>query len=339
MKTGVRDMFIGLTALLGIAGFAWMLLIFGELSFLRAATYPVTLQLDQAGGLTRNSPVTLAGIKIGSIDGLATAADPREGVILTLKIDERVRVPRDVSVMLDRGFVGDTTLSFSVPPERPTPDPGFLDPGETLKRQSRGLLDQLSGILDSRLGALDEAARSFKELSETYVRVGRRAEEFLAPRTSAEVDAGQPANLASTLQRLDLALADARGWLGDEGLRTDARQAVNQVTEVMRRAGELVDAWTLAAADLRAGAATVTQNVESATRDFATLTRGMNDALHEVRSIAARINQGEGTIGQLVTNPDLYRSLDDAAKRLEKALLEAQLLIEKYRKEGIPIQW
>lgn len=51
------------------------------------------------------------------------------------------------------------------------------------------------------------------------------------------------------------------------------------------------------------------------------------------------INSGEGTLGQLAKNPDLYNNANDAASRLEKAIAEFQLLLEKYRTEGLKLQF
>ena len=59
----------------------------------------------------------------------------------------------------------------------------------------------------------------------------------------------------------------------------------------------------------------------------------------EARDIGARINRGEGTLGQLSTNEDLYRSLDASIKQLQTLIQEGQLLIEKFRDEGVPINF
>lgn len=339
MKQAPRDILIGLTAIVGAGALAAMLLMFGEISLAQAARYRFTLRLDHAGGLSRTSPVRLNGVRVGEVAEIRNAADPRDGVELVLAIDQGIRVPRDAAVEFDRGFVGDTTLSLVVPRARPADDPGFIGPGETIERSGRGMMDMIGSLFDKHLKGLDQAAESFRQLSDTYTRVGQRAEELLAPRTVAEVEGGKPANLMSTLARLDAAVTDARKWVGDDSLRHDAREAISKAADLFNRAGELVDSWTRAAGSLTDNGNRISANIEGAARDFAALTRNLGEALHEIRGIAGRINAGEGTLGQLVTNPDLYRSLDDAAKRLEKALTEAQLLIEKYRKEGIPIQW
>lgn len=339
MKHATRDILIGITALIGIAGLAAMLLAFGDISLSQANRYRVTLLLDSAGGLARSSPVRLNGVRVGQIADIRNTPDPRDGVEVLLDLNEGTRVPRDARIEFDRGFVGDTALSLVIPRERPAADPGFLQPGDTLTGSGSSFLDAIGGMLNDRLKSLDEAAASFKKLSDTYVRVGEKAEELLEPRTLADVQQGKPANLMSTLARIDAAAGEARAWLGDETMRRDAQAAISKAADLFNRAGELVDAWTKAATSLTENGDRISDNLDTATRDFAALTRGMGEAINEIRAIVGKINAGEGTVGQLISNPDLYNSLSDAAKRLEKALTEAQLLIEKYRKEGIPIQW
>jgi phospholipid/cholesterol/gamma-HCH transport system substrate-binding protein len=61
--------------------------------------------------------------------------------------------------------------------------------------------------------------------------------------------------------------------------------------------------------------------------------------LEDVRRVAKQANDGQGTIGLLLNNPDLYKSLDDAAAKLNRTLIELQALIEQMRAEGVIIQF
>ena len=61
--------------------------------------------------------------------------------------------------------------------------------------------------------------------------------------------------------------------------------------------------------------------------------------LEEVRRLTTLASEGEGTIAEMLRNPDLYNSLDDAAVRLERTLVEIQLYIEKIKAEGLDIDF
>ena len=49
--------------------------------------------------------------------------------------------------------------------------------------------------------------------------------------------------------------------------------------------------------------------------------------------MARKANAGEGSLGMMLNNPDLYNALTDAAVRLERTLVEIQLFIQKVKAE------
>jgi len=341
VKQSARDFLIGLTALLGVIGVIATLVLFGEVVLSKPTGYPVTLRLNQAEGLTPGGPVTMNGVRIGKITGLATAADPRDGVEIMLLINESVRVPRDVSVMIMRDLVGDARLSLTASRSllAEEQEEGFIQPGEMIEATAEGLLEQISGLLDTRLEAVERAADSFTELAGTYRRVGERIEGYLEPRTIAEVDAGAPASLAATLARLDRTLNEADAWLGDEGLRSDVRSTIERTNLAISKVVETVDEWGETARVTRGASENIEQRITEAAVEIQGVTTRMDAAAGELQAILANANRGTGTVAQLLNNPDLYNSIVDASRRIERAVFEAQLLLEKYRKEGIPIQF
>lgn len=341
MKKTAAELLVGTTVIIGLVGIAVLLLLFGEFAGAGAKSYLVYMELNDASGLTPSSHVTLNGVPAGSIHEITSAPDPRDGVRLAIHVIEGVRIPRDVKVSLDRGLVGEATLSMRAQPlAAGAPDPGFLSEGDTLKADAKGMIEQIAGMFEGKLATFSEAASSFTKLSETLTRAGERLEDALTPRTPAEVDSGEaPANLMSTIARFDETVGAAKAWLGDDTVRTDAKQAIARMKDLVETASGAVESWTRTAAALSENAQRLGNAGESAIVDFAATTRALSETITEAQTIMAKMNRGEGTAGMLLNNPDLYRSMDAAAVRLERALTEAQLLFEKYRKEGLPIRF
>lgn len=339
MQRNFRDMLVGLTVIVGLAGVAALLVLFGELSLGKPPSYRIALQLNQVSGLTTASRVSLNGVVVGSISSIVVSPNPRDGAIVTLQIQEPVRIPRDAEIVLERGLVGEATLLFRTIPGPIGEETDYIGSDETLSAIALSVVDDIVNALDQRLGKLTEAAGAFTRLADTYIEVGRRASDLLTPRTTVEVDAGAPSTLPSALARIDGAVADARLWLGDETLRTDAQSITARIRTLLDSSASAIEDWTVAANTISTRADQVGSDVSIALRDIAATTRALQETLAHAQEITAKINRGEGTMGLLVNNPDLYRSLNDAAIRLEKSLVEAQLLIEKYRKEGVPIQF
>jgi ABC-type transporter Mla subunit MlaD len=70
-----------------------------------------------------------------------------------------------------------------------------------------------------------------------------------------------------------------------------------------------------------------------------------NDSLANIKTagddltaLIERVNQGQGTLGQLLTNQSLYQNLDAAALRLDQALKDAQQVLEKLKQEGVQLK-
>lgn len=333
MNKAVGEFFVGLTVLVGLLGVAVLLLRFGEITGSRVKHYAAYLQISDASGLSTASRVTLNGVEIGSIRAIRSEADPRGGVIVELSIVEGTRVPRDVAVTLERGLIGEATLSMrAMPLKEGAADPGFVAPGETLAVNATGMMDQIAGLLDEKLSSFKAAADEIRKLAENFGTTTDRLNDALEPRTPEQVKAGAPANLMSTIARFDEAVSSAQAWLGDESMRDDAKDAV-------ARFRSLLDEASAAVASITKHSDALGEQGATALAEFATAARSLSETAHEVQALTAKINQGEGTAGMLVNNPDLYRSLNDAAIRLERALSEAQLLFETYRKDGLPLKF
>ena len=56
----------------------------------------------------------------------------------------------------------------------------------------------------------------------------------------------------------------------------------------------------------------------------------MNSTLAHVDTITARIDQGQGTLGKLSTDPTLFNSLSESAKSLKEFLTEFRKNPKKY---------
>lgn len=338
MKTYVRDALTGLTAIAGVLGLATMLMLFGELRGLTDKFYTFNLHLDSARGLLSGGPVTLNGVRSGEIIEVRNADDPTRGVDLTLKVRDGVKIPAAFDVHIDRSLIGDASLELT-----PVADPAlagkFISAGDNVQRKAFTFMDDVAGQLADPIAAIKLTAKNLDTLTATYDQVGRRVNDLLEPRTPADVAAGRAPNVTSTIARIDGVVANADLWLGDSEFRSDARGLAKQASGVLSDASEAVKDW-------RKAAESVDQQVGRAGDNLASSSTRLNDTLatlgataDEIRLSAHTLNSGQGTLGMLLVNPDLYRSLQAASERLERALTEAQLLIEKYRKEGVPIQF
>jgi phospholipid/cholesterol/gamma-HCH transport system substrate-binding protein len=334
MQPVILDFLTGAVALFGLVGTIIVLILFGEFTDTGRKFYHFTLHVPSAGGLSNTSAVTLNGVKVGQVTGTAVLPPPANGAEIMVKIYEEIKIPRAVQVSVDKSFVGDASLEFRVPPHATAAAlTDVIQPDSVFEAsEAASTLERLASSIQKPLQRFGQTAEKIEALADTYTRVGDRINELLEPRTLADVESGKEPNIRSTIARADKALAQATSVISDEQLVGEAKKVLARANAVMDDVSGLAKTWTNTATNLD-------QKVNTVTADAAGTLQATQKAATELATALETINRGQGTMGQLLQNPDLYNSLRDAAQRLDRALNEVQMLVEKYRAEGLPLKF
>jgi len=338
-----RDLFTGFVSLLTLAGLVWMLWRFGELRGLSEKTYQFDIKLTSADGVSSTAAIAFSGVKVGKVISIKNEPDPRNGVVIRAQVKEDINIPRTVQIIIDKGFVGDSSIDLRLPA-----DASADSISQTLRKdgtdalgptKASSLFADLANIAQSASKELGDTAKEIRRVATTLETTGQRLNDLLEPRTLAEVESGaKQANLRSTMARADAALASANKWLGDDAALSDAKASLARIKTLVDDASAAVKTIDDTSKEVKALVATNSPKIQTLIDDANTTIRSVDAAASSLTSIANSIEKGEGTLGQLVKNPDLYRNLDEAAKRLDAALLEAKLMIEKFKQEGLPLK-
>ncbi|HED53269.1 MAG TPA: MCE family protein [Phycisphaerales bacterium] len=315
MNPRLRDILIGLTSITGLILLAWMLMSFGELSGIGQTYQRIVIRTPSAKGVSPVSPVSLNGVRIGDVTSIGLDQNGTGEALIHIRYDEDVRIPTDFRVYLNSGLIGTSSLDLQMPID----SDGAIVPGqgEEYARTIRTLFDDLSEQFADRLDRLDETTDHINKLAITYTDVGERL--------AGIIDSDEPGvdDLRSTLARLDSVLTDAEAWMAEDGLLADIKQTVTT--------------WDETATEIQTQSTAVSRRTQESLAQLDNAVISLNDAITEAKDITARINRGEGTLGQLSTNADLYRSLDATIMQLQELIKEGRLLIEKFKDEGVPI--
>lgn len=293
MKETTRNFVIGIVAILGVAGFAFLLLLFGNLTTSLRQKYDVTVHANQAMGVRLGSQVTLVGVPIGEVKAVTVVIDSENPVQIILNIEGSIDIPAGVEATVSTSLIGGTArLDFSIPV-------GYTTGGATLPHDGNaivtakfeGLEERLSRTLSEKLAGLDLAMRRIDELGK-----------------------------------------DAQKWLGDEQMLADAKSAVAKANDLIDATASTVMALTKTANSLQGNANALLASVQPV---FDQLSK----TLAQVELLTKQAQDGKGTVGQLMSNPDLYNSLNDSAQRLKSTLGEVELLMKKVRAEGLGVKF
>ena len=293
MKETTRNFVIGIVAILGVAGFAFLLLLFGNINTSLRQKYDVAVHANQALGLRLGSQVTLVGVPIGEVKAVTVVIDSENPVQIILNIEGSIDIPAGVEATVSASLIGGTArLDFTIPV-------GYTTGGATLPHDGNaivtanfeGLEERISRVLGEKLAGLDLAMRRIDELGK-----------------------------------------DAQKWLGDEQMLADAKSAVAKANDLIDSTASTVMALTKTANSLQGNANALLASVQPV---FDQLSK----TLAQVELLTKQAQDGKGTVGQLMSNPDLYNSLNDSAQRLKSTLGEVELLMKKVRAEGLGVKF
>ncbi len=325
-----KHVLLGLTSLVAVIGAVVLLMLFGELDSLVRSRYVVTLDCPNASGLRSGSGIELNGVPVGQVKEIVSTNDPDYPVRIIANIDDDVLIPVNaVPIAMASLLGGSATLMFDAVggSDSMLPTDGRANMRGPIQSS---LMRDFSGALDRRMQPLVEGLEEFRELA-------RNLNDLVKPIDPGEP--GDPGNIRTAVVTLNKVLDDvaealvmAKTWLGDDQLRGDARLAVHNANVLIEQATETMVQF----ADL---AGRIQTDSESVSRHLAPVLDELASTLEEVHGLIARAAEGQGTIAQLLNNPDLYVSLNDAAARLERTLRDVQLLVEKVRSDGLPAIW
>lgn len=342
MREVTRNFLVGITSMAALVGLAVLLLLFGELDQFVESRYQVTLKINDAAGLHDGSEVLLDGVRVGTVSKAVLSSDPQYPVLVAMMIEQSVRIPESVSPHIDVALIaGGAVLQLQTSPPPPGSQLTYLstDGSASITGRYRPYLAELTEQLDQRMQPLVKALEDFQRLADTYVTLGKNLNELVQPQTPQDLAKGEMPNLRTAVAKLNAAMDDAQAalslakqWLGDDQLRADAKGAVQKANVLIDRATAAVDRFTKLADGLGADAQDLVHRLMPVADE-------LGATLEEIRRVMLAASTGKGTIAQLLNNPDLYNALNDSAQRLDAALIEARLLIEKIKSEGLPIRY
>lgn len=330
MRETTQNFLVGLTSIIAIIGMAVLLMQFGELDRFKKR-YVLTIHTNHAAGLRQGSSVEYNGVPIGFVKKVDLSPDPRYPVQIEVLIDNDQRIPANAIPYSQTSIFGGSAIL-----ELEGTESGLQDEGDYFPKENDTndifspirfrLIEQITTELDDRMKPIISSLEAFQKLSETYTEFGENLNKILF--TSEEGETIR--NLNNVLTQISEALQLAKQWLGDEQMLNDFRRSVENANLLIEKATSTFDRYTRLADVLEEDAETIVKGLLPISDQIAS-------TLEDVRNITRLAMEGDGTVSQLLNNPDLYRSLDDAAVRLEQTLVEIQLYIQKIKTEGLDI--
>lgn len=346
MNEKTRNVTVGVTALLAVAGLAFMMVLFGYVPGWVEGGYDVRVKFENTSGVTDGARVTLSGVDIGRVKKVELLAPPERGVVFTLRVNDAALV-EGVKVVVDKPFVGGTASVAMENPVLPSgAEPKLLptDGSAVINGSSSSFAGEfassIQGAMAEPMKKLDKLGAQFESLSGEWTRVGKNVNSLVEPRTPEEVRSKQkPANIPSMvalasarLEELQSVLANIDKWTGDEELRADFKRTLANAAEATEQLKKGVDKFSSLADSSK-------ENVDKLAKRYIAVADDLSAAIGSMKKTLDAAREGDGTLGKFVKDPALYNNLNDTVTRMNQAMTEVKLLVEKWKKEGLPVRF
>lgn len=311
-----------LTALLLMGGFLFVL---GGVSL--KSGFTVYVDFNHPGGLKPGAAVRVAGVRVGTVEAsqyLGGKLDPTTGrkpmVRMELRVDEEVQQTLHEDALFyvtSQGILGEPFLAIDPgSPEKPTlventvhagVDPPRLDLAlalgfellQTMVTAVRNNRDELEGMLHNASGVLaglNEVLGKNKDQINTIinnlVKVTDNGNQLLVSVKENYVEGPQVKRIMGNLDRTLTATSQNTG-----PLMADARGAINDARDVLGPEQR--------------------EKIKAAISDAQQLASSANVTLADAKQIVGHMKKGEGTVGALLMDEEIYDDVQEMLRDLK----------------------
>jgi phospholipid/cholesterol/gamma-HCH transport system substrate-binding protein len=290
-----QAVWVGFFLVVGIIAIFAALFILTDAAFFRGR-YIVSTVVTDAGGIRRGDPVQMRGVNIGRVQRFKIAKD---NVEIRLELEGEYNVPKDSHVELKSGGLLGGTVADVVPGD----STDYLRNGDHIDgRMVPGLFDaanRVAGQVEKVMGQVD------KLMTDTTVK-----------------------NFSATADNAQVASRDMRKLILDVSTAVGEQRKTLATLEasLQRSAGGLEKVATGPELDR------ALKRLDTLGERMDTVTASLQRSAQSVETMSSRAAKGEGTLGKLTTDDELYRRLNEAVNNMNQATLSMNHLAEDIQK-------
>jgi phospholipid/cholesterol/gamma-HCH transport system substrate-binding protein len=251
---------------------------------------------DDVEGLAPSSPVTINGLQVGTVSGIRFL-NKTGAILVSMNVQNEFQFSKTSKAQIyGGGIIGGKSLAILPEYDGPIAKSGDTLPGEI----DEGLLELVNDRLTPLQNKVEKAISSTDSVLFAF-------NDILNPESRQ--------NLKQSLANFNSISENFKNFTG----RTDNLLKNNE--DKLSRTISNIDKTT-------ANLSKLTDSLSQV--DLAQITRDLEIAIHDFKSIANELNQGKGTAGKLLKDPTVYDNMDRATRQLEQLLQDLKLNPKRY---------
>jgi len=314
----------------GVAlAFAFLIITFGEIPLFKPPRKEYVVYFSDVAGLSVGADVRVAGIKSGKVKEIVLEGDK---VKVVFEVDKDIVLYKDSSAEIGTlGLMGDKYLSI----KPGSPRAGVLEKGgiisqttdyadtdRLIKEMTRAseaiklLAENLQLILTENRESIKMVIKNLEELTYNLNQIAVENRENLrgAIYSIRVLSESLSRTLPKTVENIDR-LANTLEGIASEN-REDLREIVKNLRQISQDTKKTLPELVENLRDLSKNLnAVVVENRE----DLKSISKNLSKATENLNLILSRIEKGEGTLGKLVKDEELYKNITSATRTFSEA--------------------
>ncbi len=257
------------------------------------------VQYPNSGGLLVGDPVIIDGLSVGRVKAVDLQED-QSGVDVTLNFEQKIRIPDDSYALIRGNLMGEKYVQLFLGTSTNSVQPGSVLRGEietdlanTISQEFKPITDKVKTMLSSMDTAINVLRGIFTEQVQNDF-----AKSMGSIKTTLE-------SFNNSAERVNALLVKEEGNI--ENIISDVSGFTQKVSESEEEMQSIVTNLRIISDSLK--------SVE-----FQSLAIEFQRAADNINSISSKINAGDGTMGMLVNDQQLYMELTQTLGTLDSVL-------------------
>ena len=322
---------VGIVVVSALVLTAILIVLFGDVPTPFRSGKVIYIQFPNAPGVAEGTPVRKSGILVGRVDRVELMEDSSD-VLVTLKLNDKAKLhENEVCRINSNSLLGDAVLEF-VSVREPT-EPLIAD-GARLKgvsgRNPLEMITSLEGDLRGTLQSVGTASEQFGKLATEMNDIvkGRDDQQLqrIVDKSERSLD-----SITATMNKLDRIL-------GDDAMQDDLKKSLSEIPGIVQqtqsalagvqravgRADQNLKNLEGLTGPLGQRGAEIVERIDSSIGQF-------DQVMNQLVVFTDRMNSKDGTLGQLMKDPELYNNLNRSISNIERLTAELRPIMSDVR--------
>lgn len=266
---------------------------------------------ERVDGLKVSSSVIYRGYSVGQVTAIRFTGEHFDKVLVEFSVGKKLEISANsIAVIQSADLMGSKAINLL-----PGDSPNYAESGDTLRTQlDLGIMEQLN----KQLEPLKKKAESIMVSLDTLL----VSIQELFDEGGNESIKGSLKSVGRTLNNVEQASGSLNRMLAKESVRiSEILEHINSVTGNLENNNSKINRGldNVVAISDSLRAVNLSQTV-----------RQLNAILAQVDSVVLKINRGDGTLGEVVNNDELYYNLAAVSENLNELLIEFKANPKKF---------